>query len=67
MAKDDLPVSPPVMPNGMHPYQMVSIAQFAALKNISKDTVRRGIRKGRIAAKKVSERRIAIPASELLK
>jgi excisionase family DNA binding protein len=51
----------------VHPHQYISIAQFAALRGVSKDTIRREIAKGRIVAKKVSERRVAIPATELLK
>ena len=69
MAKD-MPLTgyaPPVLPNGMYPHQMLSIDQFAALRGISKDTVRRQIKKGNLPAKKVSARKWGIPALELFK
>jgi excisionase family DNA binding protein len=56
-----------VLPHGLQAHQHVSIKEFAALRNVSPDTVRRLIKGGKIQARKVSERRVAIPASELLK
>jgi IS30 family transposase len=69
MSKSNLstPAAPVVLPGGVHAQQYISIAQFAASRNVSRDTIRREIKRGRIIAKKVSERRVAIPASELLK
>jgi hypothetical protein len=51
----------------MHPHQMLSIEQYSSLRGISKDTTRREIKRGNIQAKKLSKRRIGIPAMELLK
>jgi hypothetical protein len=62
-----LPHAPPVLPNGMYAHQMLSISQFAALQGVHVDTVRREIKKGNIQAKKLSARRIGIPALELFK
>ena len=60
--------APPVLPNGMFPHQMLSLDQFAALRGISKDTVRRLIKSGGLpSAKKVSQRKWGIPALELFK
>jgi hypothetical protein len=69
MAKDITQVTyaPQVLPNGMYPHQMLSIDQFSALRGISKDTTRREIKKGNIQAKRLSARRIGIPALELFK
>ena len=69
MPKDtpQLPYAPPVLPNGMYAHQMLSIAQFAALQGVHPDTVRREIKRGNIPAKKLSKRRIGIPALELFK
>jgi hypothetical protein len=68
MSKDPIATyAPPVLPNGMNAHQMLSIGQFSALRGISKDTTRREIARGNIQARKLSVRRIGIPASELLK
>jgi hypothetical protein len=69
MPKDmpPLPYASPVLPNGMYAHQMLSIAQFAALQGVHVDTVRREIKKGNIPAKKLSARRIGIPALALFK
>jgi hypothetical protein len=47
--------------------RFVSIAQFAAATGLSKDTVRREIERGAIQSKRLSKRRIGIPATELSK
>jgi len=69
MAKDVTQVTyaPQVLPNGMYPHQMLSIDQFSALRGISRDTTRREIKRGNIQMKKLSKRRVGIPASELFK
>ena len=69
MAKDinQVTYGPQVLPNGMHPHQMLSIDKFSALRGISRDTTRREIKRGNIQAKKISKRRIGIPALELFK
>jgi hypothetical protein len=68
MSKTDITMpAAPILPNGMLRDQLVSIGQYAQFRNISKDTVRRLIDKKKITAKKVSARRIGIPAFELFK
>ena len=62
-----LSIRPFILPNRMHPHQMLSIEQYSSLRGISKDTTRREIKRGNIQAKKLSKRRIGIPAMELLK
>ena len=61
-----IPVAP-VLANGMHPNQYVSISQYGALRNMSTATVRREIKRGNIQCKRLSLRRVGIPATELLK
>jgi hypothetical protein len=51
----------------MHPNQYVSISQYGALRNMSTATVRREIKRGNIQCKRLSLRRVGIPATELLK
>jgi hypothetical protein len=46
---------------------MLSIERYSALRGISKDTTRREIKRGNIQARKLSARRVGIPASELRK